>query len=95
MADSANHHGQQSCHVSRANPHILLEAMSEGLRREGHMSECHVPTLSTDKTLSRIPKTRQSPIRLLVGLKHYRYEPCFKGSARVVLAEWKAWTSFR
>ena len=38
MADSANHHGQQSCHVNRTNPHILLEAMSEGLRREGHMS---------------------------------------------------------
>jgi len=69
VADSANHDGQQSCHVSRANPHVLLEAMPEGLRREGHMNECHVPTLNTGKTLNRIPKTCQSPIRLLVGLK--------------------------
>ena len=33
------------------------------------MNECHVPTLNTGKTLNRIPKTCQSPIRLLVGLK--------------------------
>jgi hypothetical protein len=59
MADSAIHDGQQSCHVSRANPHVLLEAMSEGLRCEGHMSECRVPTLNTNKTLSRIPETCQ------------------------------------
>jgi hypothetical protein len=57
MADSANHHGQKSCHVDRANPHVLLEAMSEGLRREGHMREGHVQTVNRDKIPSRVPLT--------------------------------------